>query len=263
MARLINYHLGLPIGKMGNIVFKRRNKKVFSYFATEAYKETSSERLIKNRNLFAEVTKFSNFVNRSPVVKFIWKKRKDLPGKATNLKIFKYNHPTINSYGISSRCKILPFYLYISEAGIGLNQNTLTFKFKISDDKGVLYSGFEDFKAPFLFIAIIHMEEPTSKSVKHKEVNLRLEERLEAGELSEKGYTDFTFNTVKKTFSIIKDYNKVIVFPAIVNFDEYNQPYKWAECGGLYAKGADRVYVPPPKAEPIQKPGVIIDVEYR
>jgi hypothetical protein len=263
MARIINSHLGIPIGKMGDIVFKRRNKKIFSQFAAENYKETTSERVIKNRNLFGEVTVFSNFVNRSPVIKFIWNKRKDMPGKAANLKIYKYNHPTIKYYGISSGCKILPYCLQIYEAAVGLTKDTLTFSFKNHNSKGLIPESYKDFKAPFLFTAIIHMEEPVSEKVKHKQVNIRLEEMLESGELSGGGFTHFTFNTAKNSFEIIKDYNKIIVYPAIISFDEYKQAYKWAECGGLYVKGADRVYVPPPKPEPVQESGVNIDIEFR
>lgn len=262
MARIVNSHLGIPIGKMGDIVFKRRNKKIFSQFAAEKYKETTSERVIKNRSLFGEVMVFSNFINRSPVIKYIWRKRKDMPGKATNMRIFKQNHPHIKSKGISSRCRILPYNLQIYEAAIGLTVDSLTFSFKNSY-KGVVPESYSDFKPPFLFIAIIHMEEPVNEKVKHKMMNIKLEEMLLSGELSDSGFTHFTFNTAKKTFKIIKDYNKIIVYPAVISFDEYKQPYKWAECGGLYVKGADRVNDPPPKPDPVQEAGVSIEIECR
>ena len=231
--------------------------------ATEAYKETSSENVKKNRDLFGEVTVFANFANKSPVIKQIWKKFKIGKKKlASNLKIFVYNHQSIKLYGVSSRSRILPHYLPIDEAGIGLNENTLTFSFKISE-KGIIPETYNDFKAPFIFTAIIRMEEPVDETVKNKLVNIRLEEMLLEADLLYDGFTHFTFNTAKKSFKIINDYNKIIVYPAIISLDSYQQPYKWAECGGIYVKGSDRVYVPPPKPEPVQKPDVYFDIEYR
>jgi hypothetical protein len=262
MARITHSHLGTPSGKLGNVVYKRRNKKTFSQMATEVYNETKSEKVKKNRNLFSEVTLFSNYVNKSPTIKYIWKTTKMSKGLASNIKIFVYNYPTIKSYGISFDCRILPPFLPLSKAGIAMNENELTFSFVISYN-GTLHEAYNDFKAPFIITAVIRMEDPVSEKAGYKMANMRLEEKLDEGELSKDGLTHFTFETEKKKFKMMKDFNKIIVYPAIISLDQYKQPYKWAECGGIYVKGADRVYVPPSIPEPVQKPGVYFDIEYR
>lgn len=262
MARITHSHLGTPRGKLGNVVYKRRNKKTFSQMASELYNVTKSERVIKNRNLFSEVTLFANYVNKSPSVKYIWRYSKINKGLATNLKIFVYNHHTIRANGVSSNCRILPPYLPLSKAGIAMNEDYLTFSF-VASQKGVLHEVYDDFNAPFIFIAIIRMEEPVNKKADYKLANLRLEERLEEGEISKDGITHFTFKNEKKKFKMMNDFNRIIVYPAVISLDKYQQPYKWAECGGIYVKGEDRVKVPPPEQKPVLKSGMFFDIEYR
>lgn len=262
MAQITDNHLGTPSGKLGNYIYKRRYKKTFAQLATNAYNPTKSVKVIANRNLFKRVMIFSNFINKSLIIKSIWRKMRKLPGKASNMKILKANHNIIKCYGISSMCQILPHYLPLTKVGVGLDENKLSFSFMVNNSS-IFEGTFNDFNPPFVFVAILHMENPLNKNAKHKDVNLRIQEKVDTGEISLEGTTNFTFNTKKKTFEIIKEYATVIVYPAVICLDQYKQPYKWAECGGIYVKGSEPVVVPKAKKEPVSEPGVVIDIEYR
>lgn len=262
MSELKDQHLGKNSGKLDKYIFKQRYGKTFVQLATEAYNPTKSEKVIANRNLFSQVMLFSNFVNKSALIKSVWQKMRKLPGKSTNMKIFKMNHNVIKNYGISSRCQILPENLHFKKAGIGLDEDFLSFSFTVYNT-GIFDGAYNDFNPPFVFVAIIHMENPVNKSAEHKDTNLRIEEKVNTGKISLDGTTHFTFNTKKKTFEMINEYETVIVFPAIVCLDSYNQPYKWAGCGGIYFKGADPAIFPKQVKLPVAEPSVVIDIERR
>jgi len=44
MARIKGGSLGVPSGKVGNTVYKRKNKKTIAYILNEAYKSQNSKR---------------------------------------------------------------------------------------------------------------------------------------------------------------------------------------------------------------------------
>src|SRR5665647_3576751 len=101
MARIKGGSLGVPSGKVGNTIYRRKNKKTIAYQLNEVYNKSYSEAALKNEEIFTRISKFCNFVNKNPIVKKVWK-FSQLPGTYTNLMILKHNYNTIRSWGISS-----------------------------------------------------------------------------------------------------------------------------------------------------------------
>ncbi|MFZ4591227.1 MAG: hypothetical protein ACOYN6_09535 [Ignavibacteria bacterium] len=262
MARIVKSFLGTPSGKHGDIVYKRVNKNTFSYKASQAYKETNSDAVFKNRDVFKSATKFSIFLNRSDLLKKIWKRSK-VQGKSTRMQIFKFNHVNIKLYGINSGCHIVPDNIHLRNPGVALNEDSLTIKFTAYDNRTGFDLKYEKFSPPFVFVAVIYMKDPVKAEAEHKEVYAILEETLVSEELSRDKEIHFTFDTDEKSFNVINDYNTVIVFPAVVSIDNYNLPLKWAECGGIYIKGKHPEVILAKKQLPLETPGKKFKIEYK
>lgn len=261
MSRIIPGHLGTPIGKYGKTVYRRTNKKVFSYELTEAFKETKSEKVIANRKNFGKLSKFSNFVNKSETIKKVWTKSK-LKGNASNRRIFKYNYKTFHHYGISSGIHILPTNLYLHNLSTSLDHNRLTVSFSAYDINAGFDNKFVDFNPPYVIVTVIHAKDPVNPGNENEYLNVMLEETIENIRFQEEKLFTHTFDTPEGAFSFIDDYNTVIVFPGLISIDEYNYPGKWAECHGLYTKGSHPEIIPPQKPVPIERPGKKFLIEY-
>ena len=262
MAEIVNSHLGIPIGKHGKTIYRRNRKKIFAYEASGEPMKIKSEIAKNNRLGFGKLGKFCNFVNKSKLIKLVWKKSKQ-PGTATNRQMLKYNHKSYKYYEISSAINILPESLYIHSPEVHLNENKLVFSFTTRDTNWNNYDEhYSDFNPPYVFIAMIHSKDPVNPDSEQKSVNVMLEEYSEAGPFSRDEATSYSFDVPKKAFSFIKDYNTVLVFPAIIQIDEYNTPVKWAETGGKYIKGKKPPVIAPEPVKSRERPGKSFRIEY-
>ena len=254
MARILPGHIGTPVGKHGKTVYRRTNKKVFSYELTEAFKETKSEKVIANRKNFGKLSIFSNFVNKSETIKQVWKKSK-LKGNASNRRILKYNYKAFHSYGISSDINILPTNLFLHNRSANLDTNRLTIKFSAYDTKAGFDEKYADFNPPYVIVSIVHVKDPVNPVNEKEFLNVLLEETIENVRIQDDKLFSYIFDTPDGAFNFINDYNTVIVFPGIISIDENNYPIKWAECHGLYIKGSHPEINPPSKPIPFERPG--------
>lgn len=262
MAQLFKKTLGVPIGKHGNTIFRRNKRKIFTYEASGEPMKIKSEIAMNNRLGFGRLGKFCNFINKSKLIKLVWKKSRQ-PGTATNRQILKYNHISFKSSGISSGFNILPESMYINSPEVHLNENKLVFSFTTRDAYWKTYDEhYADFNPPYVFIAMVHAKDPVNPDTEQKSVNVMLEEYSEEGPFSRDEPTSYSFDVPKKAFSFIKDYNTVLVFPAIIQIDEYNTPVKWAETGGIYVKGKKPPVIAPEPEKPREKPGKSFRIEY-
>jgi hypothetical protein len=261
MARIRVGTTGTPSGKVGNTVYKYKNKKTIAYQLNEAYNKSNSEAALKNEEIFTKITKFCNFVNRPAIVKTVWKFAK-MPGHYTNLMIFKYNHNSIKSWGISSDFKILPDNFFYKNKNIILDKDKLTLEFSVTRPLQYLKRQDEFFEPPYTFIALIHAEDPVIPDSKPNKVNLFLTEKPTECEIDDNSIFTFTFDTEKDSFSFIDNYKTVIVFPAVVSINQPALIYKWAQNGGFYIKGS-KLETPIPKpAPPPEAPNKSFIIEY-
>jgi hypothetical protein len=262
MSQILDSHLGTPIGKHGKTIFRRNRKKIFTYEASEKPLKIKSEIAQNNRLGFGKLGKFCNFINKSNLLKLVWKISKQ-PGSATNRQILKYNHTTYKYYEISSDIHILPESMSINSPEVLLDENKLVFRFSTLDAYWKTFNEqFSDFIPPYVFVAMIHAKDPVNPENKNKTVNVMLEETSETGPFSRVDTTSFSFEVAEKSFPFIKDYNTVLVFPAIISIDEYNCPVKWAETGGIYIKGKHPEIIPLEPEKPREKPGNSFRIEY-
>ncbi len=247
MARIRHGALGSPTGKVGNTVFRRLNKKTVASVLSENRKKSNSEAVLKNESLFARVTKFSNFVNQSIIIKNVWK-FSNMPGTYTNLKIFKRNYFSIRSWGVSSDFHILPENYTYSNEGILLDKDKLEIRFSVCRPILVYKKQTGEFNPPYAILALIHAKDPVKPNSKNKTVSLFLSELHDGFLITPLEKSSFIFAGNIGSFSFIDDFKTVIVFPAVVSIDKDTKSYEWAEHGGFYVKGSkpeESLYTPP------------------
>ena len=253
MARIRSGVLGTPTGKIGKTVYRRLNKKTVASELSENRKKSNSEAVLKNESLFAQVTKLCNFVNKSKIIKNVWK-FSNLPGTYTNLKIFKHNYESIRSWDVSSDFHILPANLSYSNEGVLLNKDKLEIRFFVSAAAEKYKNQTGEFLPPYAFLSLIYAKDPVNPKSKNKKVTQFISEIKTGFEIVPMEKSSFAFESEKGSFSYIDDFKTVIVFPAIVSINEKKNSYSWAEKGGFYVKGSkpeQSLYKPPP-APPAQ-----------
>lgn len=261
MSEFIPGPLGTPLGKQGKTVFRRTKKKIFTYEASDEPMKVKSEIAQNNRLEFGKLVRFSNFINRSKLIKLAWKYSK-LPGSASNRKILKYNHGTFKHYGIDQGCHILPVSIYMTNAEVTISESILRFKFTTVDNQIGYNPEFADFNPPYKFVCMLHFKDPVEPKNENKVINLMLEELSNTVPLSREDYTNYSFDIPENYFSFIKDYNTILAFPAVITMNEYGYPAQWTETGGIYLKGKR-----PPSRQPkvettIESPEKSIRIEY-
>lgn len=237
MAEMKGGLLGKPSGKVGNMVYRIKNKKVLAYQLNETYNKSFSDKALENESLFTKVSAFANFLNKSPLLKQLWILSKR-PGAYSNLKIYKYNHKSIKIWGISSETRILPTNFTYRNKNVILDKNKLTLEFLSPEENKLLKQQTHDFSGPYTFIAVIYAIDPVNTESEKPRVAVYLDEKKDDFKISASGTSRFTFDTPENSFPFLNDFKTILVFPAIVSYETATGWHKWAECGGIYIKGS-------------------------
>jgi hypothetical protein len=159
MGRLYKPVLGRASGKVGDIVFRCVDGKVFITSHKGTNKISSSPACVNNRSRFSTVVNFAKAVNNLPDLKCIWSKS---PVKGINSysKIISKNIKAISENLITKSNMITPsgFSLYIDDVLLSTSEVSLSF---LIGEKSAAYSGLS-FKSNFV-IAFYEPVEPETK----------------------------------------------------------------------------------------------------
>ena len=93
------------------------------------------------------------------------------------------------------------------------------------------------------------MYSPIDENSEHKEVLITLEEEAKDFIPVRDQLNHFDFKIQKSAFEIMNDFQKIMVFPALVSYDK-KQKLVWAESICKYVKGERDVVAPLPKVDP-------------
>jgi hypothetical protein len=259
MALVRRQILGSLSGVVGDIVFKQNRGTEYTSIRPKKYKKTKSPNLISSRNRFAKRVAFCRFVLQSPLLKLVWKSAK-LPGKYPYHKIFKYNYRFISNEKISNLINILPKNFYVNFSNYHLDENSFSYEFY--PDKEFT----DNFTQPYYFVAFIYMHSPVDENSERKEVLMLLEEESRDFVSVPNQMNHFDFKIEKGLFKIMNDFQKVLVFPAIIARNKKDK-LVWANSVSEYVKGESEKIVAVPKVE-TPKPdepyrSVIIDIKMK
>jgi hypothetical protein len=233
--------LGKVKGAVGDVVVKSNKGTDYSSKRIRHYKKTTSEPLIENRSIFSRRSSFFRFFDESPLISLVWEYSK-LPGKEPYHKMFKYNYKSVKKDYVSTLFSILPAKHLGSFRNVKMDADSLSYEFSPEAEFC------NTTVPPYYFIAFVYMCSPVDVSLGKREVTGILEQ--ESSDFLVKHNEDnlYQFEVEPSQFEIMKDYKKVVIFPAIVSQNLKNKPV-WSKSSGIIVKGDPDPVHPPEKPE--------------
>ena len=168
MVRIKNRILGIPEGKLGNVVYRTMNGKTFASSRPANYNSSHSPKAKLNRNRFGIAIEFAKYVNSIPTLKNIWKSAK-IKGTTSFNRIVKYNSKCIGEKSPTKNNIITPYENVPSKNLFSFHYQSLNFSQEAGMIKIVLpdkSGGFEynlDYNLTFVFMLL----DPKRKSDKY------------------------------------------------------------------------------------------------
>lgn len=242
MAIVKRQILGSLSGGIGDVVYKYNKGTSYTSIRPKKYKKTKSPDLIKSRNRFTKRVAFCRFILQSPLLKLVWNTAK-VPGKYAYHKIFKYTFFYNRDEHLHPDIDILPVNYQLKFDNFHLDENSLSYDFL--PDKNIC----DNFVGSYYFIAFIYMYSPVDVNSKNKEVLITLEEEVKDFVPVLDQLNHFDFKVQKSSFEIMNDFQKILVFPALVSYDKKHK-LVWAGSISNNVKGERDVSVTVPKLDP-------------
>jgi exonuclease III len=213
MGRLFKPVLGRASGKVGDIVFRYVNGKVFITSHKGTNKISKSTNCVNNRLRFSTVILFAKTVNKLPDLKYIWAKSRTKGGTGYS-KIISKNIKSISQNNITTTNVISPSGFFVTVKDVALTNTTVSLSFLLVSSR-VQHSGLE-FKSNFL----ISFSEPVDETNTNRNLVLIAESNVVPSE------SDFVETSAKynnDNSETINMYKKAIVFFAITRIDTENK----------------------------------------
>jgi hypothetical protein len=132
MGKLIHRVLGDARGKVGELVFKIYNGKVYITTHKGFNKISKSPSCVKNRKRFAAAIKFSKAVNSLDTLKEVWK-QSSAEGKRTYSKILRFNIDKLLDGKPSKLNSIVPSGFLIDVKDLVFSRNSAGFSLAVND----------------------------------------------------------------------------------------------------------------------------------
>jgi len=132
MGRLIHRVLGDSQGKVGELVFKIYDGKVYITTHKGFNKISKSPACVKNRNRFATAIKFSKAVNSVDALKEVWK-QSAAEGKRTYSKILRFNIGNLLGGRPSILNSLVPSGFSIDAKDLVFSSSSVNFSLIIND----------------------------------------------------------------------------------------------------------------------------------
>ena len=233
--------LGKVKGAVGDVVVKSNKGTDYSAKRNRRYKKTTSEPLIENRSIFSRRSTFFRFFDESPLIGLVWNYSK-LPGKEPYHKMFKYNYKSVKKDYVSTLFSLLPLKHLGSFRNVLMDADSLSYEFY--PDKDFC----ESTVPPYYFMAFVYMCFPVDVSKGNREVTAILEQEPGDLVLKQNEANLYQFEVEPSAFDIMKDFKKVVVFPAVVSQNHKNKPV-WSKNNGIIVKGDPDPIIPPVKPE--------------
>jgi hypothetical protein len=213
MGRLFKPVLGRASGKVGDIVFRYTNGKVFITSHKGVNKISKSTNCVNNRLRFSTVVRFAKAVNKLPDLKQIWTKARTKGGTGFS-QIITRNIKSISQNSITTSNIITPSGLFIKAKDVALSNTTVSLSFLL-ESSGVPLAGLE-FKSNF----VVSFSEPVDET----NTNRNLVRAAESSVIpSETNYIETSAKYDNTNSQIINMYKKAIVFFAVTRIDTENK----------------------------------------
>ena len=211
MGRLVKTVLGKASGKVGDLVFRIVDGKVFIASHIGTNKISKSPECVNNRKRFSAVLKFASAVNKIPDLNIIWSKSRKTAKSGYN-KIISENIKLVQDNQISKQSIITPDGFGLLNLNAVLTAQNAIVSFSLSDDSAI-YSG-----KKFNACLVISLSKPVSKINKAStSLSSVVPDVIAASTVSEVSFP------LKNHKRIIEKYRKAELFFALSN-TEHSKP---------------------------------------
>lgn len=211
MGRLVKTVLGKASGKVGDLVFRIVDGKVFIASHIGTNKISKSLECVNNRKRFSAVLNFASAVNQISELNIIWNKSRKAAKSGYN-RIISVNTKLVQDNKISKQNIITPDGFGLFNMNAVLNTQNAVVSFSLSDDS-IIHSG-----KKFNACLVITLSNPVSKLNKAS---------LSLGTVVSDVIADTTVSEVsfplKNQKKVIEKYGKAVLFFALSN-TEQNKP---------------------------------------
>ena len=218
MATVKKQLLGVPRGKVGDLLFKNRKGKSYLAPMPKKYKVTDCIDAIKNRSRFGVVSQFASAVNDSAYLKPLWN-RKNLRGKSPYTKCLGYNYPFTKGVGPWRRSNITPHNINISFSSVVLTKDSVDINFFIKRNSS------EIFENPFIAVTILFFKDLLPSSEKQSIKNplfVTLESEVPDFKPDYEGVNNFSYNIKKGSLWFIDYYINIMSYTSFISPKSYN-----------------------------------------
>lgn len=213
MGRLFKPVLGRASGKVGDIVFRYTNGKVFITSHKGTNKISTSTNCVNNRLRFSTVVRFAKAVNMLPDLKHIWAKSRTKGGSGYS-QIITRNINSISQNNITTSNIITPSGFFVTVKDVVLTNSKASLSFLLGSSRLPL-SGLE-YKSNF----VISFSDPVDDTNTDRTLVLVAESKTVA---SETEYVETSAKYDNSNSQIINMYKKAIVFFAVTRIDTENK----------------------------------------
>jgi hypothetical protein len=210
MGRLVHRVLGDSQGKVGELVFKIYNGKVYITTHKGFNKISKSPSCVKNRNRFAVSVKFSKAVNSLNNLKEVWS-QSNAEGKRTYTKILRFNIGKLLDGKLSKLNSIVPAGFSVDAKDLVFSKKSLKLSLKITDEENN-YSEIL-FKLNFVVALLTNDKEVLNNAFPY----LCFSVDFTADNNS--NYKNITVNFNKYQIELLSKFQKARVFLALTNTD--------------------------------------------
>ena len=127
--------LGIPSGKIGNVIVRIRNGKPYYYSVPANFRISKSKAAVRGRKNFATTIALAKTANSTPMLKEIWKNA-NVPGVNSYQRLIKYNAKRVSDGLLTISNKITPegLPLKLNSAAVENKKLTLSFECPSSPD---------------------------------------------------------------------------------------------------------------------------------
>lgn len=204
MPKFVSGVLGTPAGKIGGMVIRRVNGKIFYSVRPGTYKISQTKTAKNSRQAFGLVAQLAKRISASPVLSACWKKAR-LKGTSAYHRVIKYNLPLTRDGLLTTGNKIAPgVHGYNLNASIDKNYSFLF-------DLDLSRSGLGDIINNVTVYCLIAFSNPNrrSKPADFSEASISFEE------ICTKNIFTFKLGFPEKERELFNRYNRFILFTAL------------------------------------------------
>ncbi|MFA5011951.1 MAG: hypothetical protein WC644_08320 [Ignavibacteria bacterium] len=218
MATIKKQLLGVPRGKVGDLLFKNRKGKSYLAPMPRKYKVTNCIDAINNRSRFGVASQFASAVNHSAYLKPLWNV-KNLRGKSPYTKCLGYNYPFTKGLGTWRLSLITPHNINIDFSSVNLTKDSIDINFYIKKNSS------EIFNNPFIAVTIIFFKDLLPSGSEQSMKNLlfvTLESEVLDFQPDYEDVNNYSYNIKKDSLWFIDFYKNIMAYTAFISPQSYN-----------------------------------------